>query len=1130
MTKPPVVQLAGMLRALGRPIKGERGRGSATAPDSGSTTRPTSRAGTRSAGWTPTRSAPAGTSSSSSRRSIDPGSAAARSYPPAETPEQALAAARAFWLDPRLSRTPPPGCSPSRSFQPPADDASTPRTPRAARAEARPAPERPASPDRRLLRLPEQLMPDSSIRACGCADFSRSELLRGGAAATAGRGLRAIEPGMPLPAGTGLSRRSFLARSTGLALAVFGGSALSPGALDAGIAPPRPRGEPRVLVSIFCSGGMDSLSLLAPVGDPRYATLRPRSRCRADPAYAFGEDPRLQLAPDGGAAARSPRAGKLSVIPAIGYADPNQSHFVSRHYWEVGDIDPAGRVGWLGRYLDRHGIADNPLQGLSLDSTLAPALATSACPSPPSRPRSLRPVGARRLGRRAVDNAVARWAPRRARDRGPELASARRAAAMSTALRSQLAAMQGHSGAWQGAVTYPATDNPFPEQMHRSPRCSGAACRCGRDARRHGGYDTHESQAAAAAEPRAAVGVAGRVPGRLEARGIADRVLVHVWSEFGRRPQANGSGTDHGAGGASLVLGSRANGTMVGEFPGLATARRPVQPAAHGRLPCGLQGPHRAVAGRLAGRDRPGRRILHRAAAGAMRALLAAAAVAIATVAAPADAAQRRAGTQHAAPKAQCAKAPSTRPARARRRAAARHRAAARRRASARRCTAARGPLVGESRSGLVGAPGSFGAPAPFASAPAPGPAGGPAPVTAPPVPGPGPGPDALLPPPVYTDPHALQVRGFEFGLQLSKATVSAGDVRVEFNLSRAEDPHNLWLVREDGSGTPSGFDEAPSGAVVAKTLALTRGRWRLFCSLSGHEAAGMRATLTVGSASRRGRPPRGDRSGGARRPVRGALGGSPQRVVAHGDPPGLPGGGQRDQRILGGAEVRRGVARRHDRGDLGGRDRRRGTRRAPRRRPRRAGRRRSPGSRLATITVVGLGGLEAAGLERGGRRAREEEATARCSAPCRRCSRTCPGTRSGSPRRCGPRRGRPRTRHRSRATSAASMRRSASSSGTRSSASATPSSARVEHGRELGELQRAEHGHSSSARGGGWRRRRQAGQVADMPARAGRERHPEGRNERLPRAMRTRVAAVLVLRRCSVRPIITCRQASWSP
>lgn len=42
----------------------------------------------------------------------------------------------------------------------------------------------------------------------------------------------------------------------------------------------------------------------------------------------------------------------------------------------------------------------------------------------------------------------------------------------------------------------------------------------------------------------------------LEARGIADRVLVHVWSEFGRHAAENGStGTDHGASGTSLRVG-----------------------------------------------------------------------------------------------------------------------------------------------------------------------------------------------------------------------------------------------------------------------------------------------------------------------------------------------------------------------------------------------------------------------------------------------------------------------------------------------------------------------------------------------------------------------------------------------
>jgi hypothetical protein len=56
-------------------------------------------------------------------------------------------------------------------------------------------------------------------RSCSCNDFNRAALLRRGAA-IAGKGLPAIEPGMPLPAGTGLDRRTFLLATAGTALSV----------------------------------------------------------------------------------------------------------------------------------------------------------------------------------------------------------------------------------------------------------------------------------------------------------------------------------------------------------------------------------------------------------------------------------------------------------------------------------------------------------------------------------------------------------------------------------------------------------------------------------------------------------------------------------------------------------------------------------------------------------------------------------------------------------------------------------------------------------------------------------------------------------------------------------------------
>src|SRR6185369_7151449 len=105
-----------------------------------------------------------------------------------------------------------------------------------------------------------------------CNNYTRSQLLRAGAA-EAGKGLPAIEPGMPDPAGTGLSRRKFLSRSAGLALAVYGASKIPLSAFETGIAQAAPTGK--ILVSVFFDGGIDALSVLAPVGDPKYSQLRP---------------------------------------------------------------------------------------------------------------------------------------------------------------------------------------------------------------------------------------------------------------------------------------------------------------------------------------------------------------------------------------------------------------------------------------------------------------------------------------------------------------------------------------------------------------------------------------------------------------------------------------------------------------------------------------------------------------------------------------------------------------------------------------------------------------------------------------------------------------------------------------
>jgi uncharacterized protein (DUF1501 family) len=402
-----------------------------------------------------------------------------------------------------------------------------------------------------------------------CNDCNRTELLRK-AVAEAGRGLPAIEPGMPLPAGTGMPRRSFLLGAGGLAIAVFGGSRLlSPQAVDAALeaAPAKP-----ILLSVFMSGGADTLSVLFPAGDPLYRQLRPTLGIDASGATQLAEDSRLYWHPAAAPLAALHAEGKVTVLPAVGYDHPDQSHFTSRHYWEVGALDPHLRTGWLGRYLDSVGTPDNPLQGLSLDTGLQPSLATASAPvaalESPDRYRFSDPKVASFPLETQMLKAVGALGSAHAVGHDAALQQAGRAAQQAQHLRNQL-------GAFADAgtkVTYPASSDPFPQRL------AGLAAMIATGLPLHcvsitapGHYDTHADQ------PRALTGGLKLTADSLlafqrdlEQRGIADRVLVQVWSEFGRRARENGSqGTDHGAAGIGFLIGSRLRGGMIGEYPGL---------------------------------------------------------------------------------------------------------------------------------------------------------------------------------------------------------------------------------------------------------------------------------------------------------------------------------------------------------------------------------------------------------------------------------------------------------------------------------------------------------------------------------------------------------------------------------
>ncbi len=412
-------------------------------------------------------------------------------------------------------------------------------------------------------------------KSCSCNDFNRAQLLRRGAA-VAGRGLPKIEPGMPLPAGTGLDRRTFLLRSAGAALSVYGASMLSPRHFEEGIAQAAAAApEQPVLVSIFMEGGWDALSVLAPVGDARYQTLRPTLALPEGSGQPFSEDSRLMWHPQASGLATLHEEKKVTVFPAVGYDPPDESHFTSRHYWEVGELNAQTRSGWMGRLLDATGQVGNPLQGLSLDYSLAPALATAKMPvAAVSSPADydmwaygldepLTAPALRTFGELGALNASS-----------PAYAQARGASLDTSIVLNQMAAFTQSQGksTYKPTVPYPTAGGEFPARLAAlaAMLAAGLPIKCA-SLTAVGSYDTHsDEQETLSTNLNETITAVLAFQRDLEQRGLADRVLIQLWSEFGRRPQENGSGTDHGAAGVAFLIGTQAAGQMIGEFPGLS--------------------------------------------------------------------------------------------------------------------------------------------------------------------------------------------------------------------------------------------------------------------------------------------------------------------------------------------------------------------------------------------------------------------------------------------------------------------------------------------------------------------------------------------------------------------------------
>ncbi len=232
--------------------------------------------------------------------------------------------------------------------------------------------------------------------------------------------------------------------------------------------------------------------MLFPAGNATVPTAPPRLALPADQGTVFSEDTSLHWHPSLAPLAELHGEGKVTVMPAIGYTNADQSHFTSRHYWEVGATNVDLRTGWMGRYLDVAGSMDNPLQGLALSYSLAPALASAKVPiAAVSKVDEYDfwaggvwgDVEGRMLDALGTFNG----------GKDPAAAKVAKVTRQAAQLRNQLQPFE--DGACGTTVTYPTGNDPFPERLAGLAAliAAGLPLRCV-TVSAPGMYDTHADQ------------------------------------------------------------------------------------------------------------------------------------------------------------------------------------------------------------------------------------------------------------------------------------------------------------------------------------------------------------------------------------------------------------------------------------------------------------------------------------------------------------------------------------------------------------------------------------------------------------------------------------------------------------
>ena len=324
-----------------------------------------------------------------------------------------------------------------------------------------------------------------------------------------------------------------------------------------------------VLIVLQLTGGNDYMNTVVPYGNPLYYDNRPS--VNVPPEQVLPLDDRVGFNPNLAPIKELYDRGDVAVIHGVGYANPNRSHFRSMDIWHTCEPDQIGTEGWLGKVIrDLDPKAENVLTGVNFGRGLPRAMALPGVPVASVAVLEnyglLTGIGQDDARTRALDVFARMYAP--ALGTGPT---------MDYLGQTGLDALKGADILRTVPAQYQSSVEYGDSAIGRNLRAISQVLLADLGTRvfytQHGGYDTHAAETAVHTQlwTELAPAIAAFFAD-LREHDAAERVVMLVFTEFGRRVKDNGSGTDHGSGGLSMVIGAPVKGGQYNEYPSLREA------------------------------------------------------------------------------------------------------------------------------------------------------------------------------------------------------------------------------------------------------------------------------------------------------------------------------------------------------------------------------------------------------------------------------------------------------------------------------------------------------------------------------------------------------------------------------